>query len=70
MRYAILILLVSGCGLLGPSVPSVVQQMVEAAAQKTLEEVNKELEDVPIECEFEYDHLKKKLFMLCEADLK
>lgn len=73
MKYSIMVcvLLLNGCALLSPSrVPSVVEDMVAKAAERVAEEIGKELGDVPTTCEFEIDHLKKKLFMLCEADLK
>lgn len=67
---AILALFFTHCSLFSPSVPTVVEQMVIQAAEKVAEEVGKHLGDVPMQCDFEIDHVDKKLLMLCEADLK
>jgi hypothetical protein len=64
------IVFIEGCSLFTSTVPSVVERMVEMAADQAMKEANKELSDVPISCEFEYDRLTKKMHMLCEADLK
>ncbi|MBW2675804.1 MAG: hypothetical protein JRD89_20755 [Deltaproteobacteria bacterium] len=68
MKY-LLVLLLSGCSLFTPSVPSVVERMVEMAADQAMNEAGKALSEVPISCEFEYDRLTKMMHMLCEADL-
>jgi hypothetical protein len=72
MKYILIILalVLSGCGLFSTSVPSVVDHMLTKAAERVAEEVGKELADIPMQCDFEIDHLDKKLLMLCEADLK
>jgi hypothetical protein len=44
--------------------------MLDMAAARAMEVAGKELLDVPISCEFEYDRLTKMMHMLCEADLR
>ena len=73
MKYLLLmasLLLLSSCSLFTPAVPAVVESMVLMAAERVAEEVGKELGDVPMECEFELNQQERKLYMLCEADLK
>jgi hypothetical protein len=70
IHIAIAIILLVGCSLFTPTVPSVVEQMLAKAAERVAEEAGKKLADVPMQCDFEIDQNSKKLLMLCEADLR